>query len=65
MMNGSQPVPTHAKQILNDAVNVSLGVGARLGHKVEHQADFSLLDTLRRIEAKEDQAKQHRPPSRV
>ena len=29
MMNRSQPVPTHAKQILNDAVNVQepLGVG--------------------------------------
>ena len=31
--------------------------------RVEHQADFSLLDALRRIEAREDAAKQRRPSS--
>ena len=31
--------------------------------KVEHGADFSLLDALRRIEAKKDAAKQPIPPA--
>ncbi len=39
-------------------------LGRHLGmfkDKVEHGADFSLLDTLRRLEAKEDAARQPRP----
>ena len=43
-------------------------LGRHLGmfkDKVEHQADFSLLDALRRIEAREDEVRQRRPPSRV